>query len=120
MKILVDMNLSPQWVPLLTAAGWETIHWSAVGAAGASDRDIFEWAKANRFVVFTHDLDFGAIIAATRADSPSVIQIRSQEITPFLAGDVVVSALRQFADQLEGGALISVDENKSRARILPL
>jgi predicted nuclease of predicted toxin-antitoxin system len=30
-KILVDMNLSPEWVPALVREGWEAVHWSAVG-----------------------------------------------------------------------------------------
>jgi len=27
MKLLVDMNLSPEWVGVLKEAGWETVHW---------------------------------------------------------------------------------------------
>ncbi len=27
-KILVDMNLSPDWVPALVREGWEAVHWS--------------------------------------------------------------------------------------------
>jgi predicted nuclease of predicted toxin-antitoxin system len=30
-KVLVDMNLSPEWVPLLIGCGFEAIHWSTVG-----------------------------------------------------------------------------------------
>lgn len=32
------------------------------------------------YVVFTHDLDFGDILAATNADDPSVIQVRTQNL----------------------------------------
>jgi hypothetical protein len=28
-KILIDMNLSPDWVPLLQDAGWQARHWAA-------------------------------------------------------------------------------------------
>ncbi|WP_413815323.1 MULTISPECIES: DUF5615 family PIN-like protein [Bradyrhizobium] len=38
MRFLIDMNLSPSWVPFLQNAGFEAAHWSAVGAADASDR----------------------------------------------------------------------------------
>jgi predicted nuclease of predicted toxin-antitoxin system len=31
MKVLVDMKLSPDWVPVLQAAGFEALHWSKVG-----------------------------------------------------------------------------------------
>jgi len=33
--------------------------------------------------VFTHDLDFGDILAATGAEAPSVIQVRTEDTTPF-------------------------------------
>ncbi len=65
MKVLVDMNLSPQWVPVLERHGWQAVHWSSVGDPRASDSAILGWAKANGYVVFTHDLDFGAILAST-------------------------------------------------------
>jgi predicted nuclease of predicted toxin-antitoxin system len=31
MKILLDMNLSPQWVRFLEQEGFEATHWSTVG-----------------------------------------------------------------------------------------
>ena len=79
-----------------------------------------DWARANDYVVFTHDLDFGAILAVTRAEGPSVLQTRAQNVLPEHLGEVVMAALRQFAQQLEAGALITVDEGTSRARILPI
>jgi predicted nuclease of predicted toxin-antitoxin system len=40
MKILIDMNLSPRWVSVLSAAGISTVHWSSVGSANAPDAEI--------------------------------------------------------------------------------
>jgi len=79
-----------------------------------------EWAQSNGYIVFTHGLDFGAILAATQAIGPSVIQIRAENVLPEDAGDAVITAIRRFQDGLEQGALISVDPVRSRARILPL
>jgi predicted nuclease of predicted toxin-antitoxin system len=45
MKLLIDMNLSPDWVPVLSAVGIEAIHWSTVGDPRAPDRTIFTWRK---------------------------------------------------------------------------
>jgi predicted nuclease of predicted toxin-antitoxin system len=28
-KIIVDMNLPPRWVPALKAEGWDAVHWSS-------------------------------------------------------------------------------------------
>ena len=120
MKFLIDMNLSPRWVEVFMAAGLDATHWVAIGDPRATDRSIMEWARSNGYIVFTHDLDFGAILAATQASGPSVIQIRAENVLPEGAGDAVIAAIRRFQDGLEQGALISVDPERARARILPI
>jgi len=120
MKFLIDMNLSPRWVEVFMAAGLEATHWSALGDPRATDRSILEWARSNGYIVFTHDLDFGAILAATQASGPSVLQIRAEKVLPEDAGDTVIATVHRFQDELEQGALISVDPERARARILPL
>jgi predicted nuclease of predicted toxin-antitoxin system len=64
MKILVDMNLSPEWIPTLIAGGFEAAHWSSIGNPKAQDVEILEWARRNDWIVFTNDLDLeaGALI----------------------------------------------------------
>lgn len=42
MRFLIDMNLSPSWVPFLQNAGFEAVHRSAVGAVDASDRTLMQ------------------------------------------------------------------------------
>jgi predicted nuclease of predicted toxin-antitoxin system len=120
MKILIDMNLSPDWCQALSQSGIEAIHWSDIGEPTAPDKILMEWAKSNGYIVFTHDLDFGSILAATQADAPSVIQVRVQDTFPEGLVDTVVAVLKQFESQLLGGALITIDKNKSRVRILPI
>ena len=120
MKILVDMNLPPEWVGFFEQQGVEARHWSEIGAPTAPDRDIFEWARSNACVVFTHDLDFGAILAASGANAPSVIQVRTQDVLPERIGATIVAALREHAGALESGALLSIDGWRPRVRILPL
>ena len=100
MKLLVDMNLSPQWVDLLTAAGFEAVHWSTIGRANAPDSEIMRYAGENRFIVLTHDLDFSAILAATQGERPSVIQIRAGNLSLNSIGIPVISAIRQMAHEL--------------------
>jgi len=120
MKLLIDMNLSPKWVSVLKEAGWETVHWSEIGNPDAPDHEILSYAKSKEYVIFTHDLDFATILAGTKADCPSVIQIRAQDVAPGSLGQLVISALHQFQKDLEDGALITIDQKKLRARILPL
>lgn len=120
MKILIDMNLSPSWVEVFHREGWEAVHWSSVGKATAPDSAILDWAAANEYVLFTHDLDFGALLSSTRSSGPSVIQLRSQETSPVSLGGVVVMAVGQLKSELARGALITIDPPRARARILPL
>jgi predicted nuclease of predicted toxin-antitoxin system len=119
-KIIVDMNLPPRWVPGLKAEGWDAVHWSSVGSPGAADSEILGYAKDSGYAVLTHDLDFGAILAATGGNAPSVIQVRTQDVFPEAIGLLVCAAVKQFKEEIEKGVLISVDENRSRARLLPL
>ncbi len=120
MKVLVDMNLSPRWVDHLAAAGIESAHWSTLGASTAPDAEIMAFAVANDFVVFSHDLDFGAILAMRGGDKPSVVQVRADDLSPERIGGRVVAALRQATAELEQGALLVVDVHRARLRLLPL
>jgi len=88
--------------------------------SGVPDKKTLAWARSNGYMVFTHDLDFGAMLAATKAKYPSVFQIRTQDINPSLLEDLVLSVLAQFQENLMEGALISVDQDMSRVRILPI
>lgn len=120
MKLLVDMNLSPRWIELLINAGVPAVHWSTVGANNAPDAQIMAYATANDYVVLTNDLDFSAILAATHGEKPSVVQIRADDLRPEAIGMQVVAALKQMDAALEEGALLTVDPNRTRLRLLPL
>src|SRR5436309_11549063 len=88
------MNLSPIWVRFLTDEGFDAVHWSQIGDPRAEDPTIMQWARSNDHVVFTHDLGFSALLAAGGQDSPSVIQVRSQDVMPEAIGADVVGVLR--------------------------
>ncbi len=120
MKILIDMNLSPDWVIAFASENIESVHWSTVGDPRAEDTEIMDYARTNDYIVFTHDLDFGTILALTQAENPSVVQVRTQNILPSHLANTVVAILRTNESALEQGALIVVDEGRARIRILPL
>ncbi len=119
-QILVDMNLSPDWIDWFSSHQWPAVHWSTVGDPKATDETIMDWARLHQHVVFTHDLDFGTMLALTNANGPSVIQVRAQNVFPEHLGKILLSALRQHEELLEKGALVVVDESEARARVLPL
>lgn len=120
MRLLVDMNLSPRWVERLVGHGFEAVHWSTIGAATAPDVEILAWANEHGFVVMTNDLDFSAILAASAGATPSVVQIRTQDLLSDAAVSIVSKALEAHREDIDQGALLSIDEGGTRVRMLPL
>jgi predicted nuclease of predicted toxin-antitoxin system len=119
-KIVIDMNLSPEWVSVFKIAGYQAVHWSSVGDIKAKDSTIMAWAVNNNYMVFTHDLDFGTLLAISEVDTPSVIQVRTQDILPSKLGKTVLDVLKQFQSELETGALVTINEARAKVRILPI
>ncbi|HEY2412497.1 MAG TPA: DUF5615 family PIN-like protein [Pirellulaceae bacterium] len=120
LSLVVDMNLSPDWIQALVQHGYTAVHWSSVGSPRAADAMIMAWAAANHYAVFTHDLDFGTILAMTHASAPSVIQLRTRNVLPDHCLNLLIAALQQHHDDLRSGALIVVDEASARVRVLPI
>jgi predicted nuclease of predicted toxin-antitoxin system len=118
-QLVIDMNLSFEWVAEFASHGWHAVHRSTIGDPSAEDSVIMVWARADGYVVLTHDLDFGTMLALTHATGPSVLQVRGQNVLPEDIGPVVIAALRQH-DALATGGLVVVDVKKSRVRVLSL
>lgn len=91
-----------------------------MGAGNDSDHAILLWAHERGYVIVTHDLNFGAILAATQMLAPSVVQIRTQDISPERSAGLLLNTLEVFGDMLATGALISVDAENARVRLLPI
>lgn len=119
MKILLDVNLPPTWVPVLAAHGWGVAHWSEVGAVRAPDAEIFQYARSHGFIIVTQDLDFTRIIALSRFEKPSLVQIRIPNVHPADIGDLVINALKTHSEALETGAILTIELSKTRVRALP-
>jgi predicted nuclease of predicted toxin-antitoxin system len=120
MRFVIDMNLSPTWVDVLVKMGHHAVHWSTVGHIDATDTQIMEWAREHGSIVFTHDLDYGALLHATAAEAPSVIQIRSEDVRPEKLAGCVTSALQACQNDLATGALVTIDPRRWRISLLPL
>lgn len=79
-----------------------------------------EWARHHQAIVVSHDLDFGTMLALSHDEGPSVIQIRIRDVTPDRAGKELLDLLSQCREHLENGALVVLDVDKRRVRLLPL
>lgn len=119
-RLVLDMNLPPEWASVLAAQGWSAVHWPEVGDPQATDRTLMDWAVEYAHAVFTHDLDFGTILALTHARGPSDVQVRTQDILPDRMTPIVVAAIRQHEADLASGAIVTVDAARARVRILPI
>lgn len=91
-----------------------------MGAPNADDAAILDYAVTKDYVLLTHDLDFSAILAASHSRAPSAVQIRDSNVSPDILGKYVVAALRQVEADIAGGALLTIDGNRTRLRLLPL
>lgn len=114
------MNLSPVLAGLLSSHGHDVVHWSEVGDYRATDVTILAWAREQERVLVTHDLDFGAVLADTEAVGPSVIQIRVQDLLAPETAEAIASAIEVASPAIRRGAIVTIHEDRSRIRILPL
>jgi predicted nuclease of predicted toxin-antitoxin system len=119
-NLLLDMNLSPVLARLLSSHGHDVVHWSEVGDSRATDVTILAWASEQGRVLVTHDLDFGAVLADTEALGPSVIQIRVQDLLAPETAGTIASTIEVASPAIRRGAIVTIHEDRSRIRILPL
>jgi len=90
------------------------------GSADCARLRNYDVCGGNNFVVVTHDLDFSAILAVTHGKKPSVIQIRSEDVSAEFIGKQTVAALRHMLAELEAGALLTIEVGRTRLRLLPI
>ena len=120
MKLLVDMNLPIKFADMLATEGIESEHWYRVGAPDARDSEIMSYAMEHNSIVVTCDLDFSAILSATKDIKPSVIQVRARNVPWEDLAGIVISSATQNAVELGAGAILTLDAKTSRLRLLPL
>ena len=120
MKFLADMGLARSTVAFLRAQGHDAVHLRDQGLQRLEDEEIIEKARAEGRVILTHDLDFGRIIAVSRASVPSVVTFRLNDMRPAQVNRYLAEVLAHFAEQLKAGALVSVNERGIRVRSLPI
>ena len=82
MKLLLDENLSPRLVPLVTALGAYAMHIAHLGRTGASDADLWEYAFRNDAVIAT--INAGDFLGLARGVElhPGLIVLRRSGLSP--------------------------------------
>lgn len=117
---MLDQGLPRSAALLLREGGIDTLHVGEIGLAAATDNEILQRGRQENCVVVTLDADFHALLAFSKAVSPSVIRIRIEGLTGPMAANVIREAVLRSKEDLEKGALVTVQPGRIRIRRLAL
>lgn len=120
MRLLLDQGLPRSAVRHLAHVGIAAEHVGDLGLAQATDQAILDFARARSAVIVTLDADFHAILATSRTISPSVVRIRIEGLNGERVAMLLAQVLEAAGKELEGGAVVSVAEDRIRVRRLPI
>jgi len=121
LRFLLDESVSPLVAEPLAAAGHDVVHARDVALRGALDPTVLAAALDDGRVLVTLDTDFGALIAQSGAQLPSVVLSRG-EVTrrPSAQAALLLANLEQFAVDLDQGAVVVIGDDRVRIRRLPI
>ncbi len=119
-KLIGDMNISPQTVTALQQQGWDIIRVLDVLPATASDVEILNFARQENRVIVTHDLDFSMLVALSGYNQPSLITLRLSSTDLNTVNQKLLEILPQIEQQLQAGSAITIEDTAVRIRQLPI
>jgi predicted nuclease of predicted toxin-antitoxin system len=120
MKFIVDMPLSPELAEWLRQEGHEAVHAFQSGLGRASDEEILEWARKERSIVITADLDYPRLLALSGSDGPGVILFRGGNYSEKENVERLRRVLAIVPDDELSSAIIVIEKHRIRRRRLPL
>lgn len=120
MKLLLDQGLPRSTVQHLAGMGIAAEHVGDLGMATAADASVLDAARKRRAVVVTLDADFHALLATSRATSPSVVRIRIEGLKGEQLAALLAQVLAVASAEVETGAVVSVTAQQIRVRLLPI
>lgn len=116
MRLLLDNNLSPNLLDLLTGRH-DVEHVRGLGLRAATDQRILDTARDSGRVLVSADTDFGTVLARSGATAPSVVLIRrSTARRPKPLADLLLVNLDQVNADLEAGAIVVLTATSIRIR----
>lgn len=84
----------------------------------AEDAAILKRAEADGRIVVTADTDFGTLVVLSGASKPSVITFRTGVRSPFRQIATLRANLSTLEDDLETGAIVTIEEGRARVHRL--
>ena len=73
-----------------------------------------------RAILLGRDQDFSALVAVSGATGPSLLNVRMSSVDPRVVADAVMTALREAADEIHAGAIVTLDDRGARVHRLPI
>lgn len=120
MKFLADMGISPRTVNWLKSVGYDAVHLVDESLERLPDDEIFIKSRLEERILLTVDLDFGYLLAVSKASLPSVIIFRLGNESCEIINERLAEVLNRFDSDLISGAIISVSDRSFRVRQLPI
>ncbi len=120
MKLLLDQGTPRSAAARLRQAGLDAVHTGETGLAEAEDAEIIRRAAQEGRIIVTLDADFHTLLVLRQASQPSAIRIRIEGLRAEEFCGLLQQVLRQCANDLAAGAMISVNEFQIRVRRLPV
>jgi predicted nuclease of predicted toxin-antitoxin system len=120
MKFLADMGISKKTILFLRSQGHDAVHLTEQAMQKAQDPIILLKARQENRVLLTHDLDFSDLVAASGEALPSVVTFRLRDMKPENVNLYLQNLLDFHSDALMQGAIVSINEAKTRLRLLPI
>ena len=120
MRFLADMGISQRVVTWLREQGHDAVHLRDQGLQRLENGDIFTKAVQESRIILTWDLDFAEILALSRLQIVSAVIFRLYNTRSVHVIHRLERVLTESAQDLEDGAIISVEERRHRVRLLPI
>jgi predicted nuclease of predicted toxin-antitoxin system len=121
MRLLLDNNLFAALVEILAKAGWDVVHGATLGLQAVPDEAVMEAARPDARILVSADTDFGALLAASHAASPSMVLVRrvAGRRVEALAG-LLLANLPEVEAELNAGSVVVIGEDSMRVPRLPI
>jgi len=120
MRLLLDMGVSPRTGDFLRRHGHDAVHLRDENLQRLPDPLIVKKAAAEGRIVVTFDLGFSRVLALQRIAQPSVVLFRLQTFTTDQLGSRLLEVLTNRRAELEAGAIVVVDPDRTRTHLLPI
>ena len=120
MKLLCDINVSPLIVEQLRQRGFDAVRITEFLDARSEDEAIVALAIQQTAVLVSRDQDFSQLVALSGATQPSLINVRISSVDPHRIAQLIEQVLKQAEQDLQDGAIVTIDDNAIRIHRLPV